>query len=540
MVPRTVPPTCSCQRDVGRQIDVPDWFRSAINKILAEIETLKAAVGCKDIDTTQHDRISRMQFEYENFLRTEQDMLRRYPIDKSKKKPAKITEIDGDLFADAPPGAALAQCIGADVKMGAGLAVIFREMFGHINYLISQQRQPGQVATLPIYKPNGELDRYIFNLVTKPKSANCLPREEEIILAVQELAHLCTILGVKTLAMPKIGAGLDRQPWHWVRKVIEQAFAGVDTEILIFLHPTEYPNNECRKPTYSEKVASYKQTPVTIDKGASEKVPSNEAITLSTAPVDCGAPIHDATLSGSAASKEVTGTNESVTPSEVTAPDEVAAPKESVTPEVTTPSTKTKNTPKISKEQRQAADLEKAESGTKKKKKSSNTSRKNSPGRGGAQKSAKATVSAAGGPAGRSSGACGTAGALSSSAPGPTLPPSGEPVLFSTPLKNLQSEIEKPSASPDVFHGYSIVAEILYDRARVENEKDDENVFSTPGNKLPPNTTQSVAQEALRGKESDKNNLPTTQAEIDPAEDSTLVRNDTIKNLPPPKLKPNS
>jgi hypothetical protein len=92
--------------------------------------------------------------------------------------------------------------------------------------------------------------------VTKPKSANCLPRPHEFIPAVRKLASLCASLGVKTLALPRIGAGLDRQPWHWVRKIIEEEFTGVATEVLIFNKPTEFPVNECRRLTYSEAAAT--------------------------------------------------------------------------------------------------------------------------------------------------------------------------------------------------------------------------------------------------------------------------------------------
>ena len=145
--------------------------------------------------------------------------------------------------------------------MGAGIAVEFRERFGHVAYLKSLKRQPGQVATLPICDSTGEINKYIFNVVTKPRSANCLPREEEFRPAVKELASLCASLGVQTLAMPQIGAGLDRQPWRWAKNIIEEAFAGSDTDVLIFLHPSEYPKNECRRPprnrrTFSQVVAN--------------------------------------------------------------------------------------------------------------------------------------------------------------------------------------------------------------------------------------------------------------------------------------------
>jgi hypothetical protein len=161
---------------------------------------------------------------------------------------AKITEVkNGNLFDDAPPGAALAHCVGADFVMGAGLAVEFRERFGHVEELRAGHHQPGTVAAVPLLQPgSNNIDRYVFHLVTKPTSRFCLPRWWELIYSVRELARLCRELRVKTVAMPQIGAGLDRQKWWKVRRVLEIEFAGSDTDILVFHHPSEHPRNECR------------------------------------------------------------------------------------------------------------------------------------------------------------------------------------------------------------------------------------------------------------------------------------------------------
>lgn len=162
---------------------------------------------------------------------------------------AKITEIkSGNLFDDSPPGAALAHCVGADFVMGAGLAVEFRERFGHVKELRAGRHQPGTVATIPLMSPDSnKVERYIFHLVTKPTSRFCLPRWWEIIYSIRELARLCKDLEIKTVAMPQIGAGLDRQKWWKIRRVLEIEFAGSDTELLIFHHPSEYPKNECSR-----------------------------------------------------------------------------------------------------------------------------------------------------------------------------------------------------------------------------------------------------------------------------------------------------
>lgn len=117
---------------------------------------------------------------------------------------------------------------------------LLRERSGQLEYL----RKPGQVATLPLHHPNGDIEKYMFNVGTKQRSANCMPRPEEFRPAIQELANLCTALGEPTLAMPHLGAGLDRQLCPWAKRIILEAFKGVDTDALIFQHPSEYPKND--------------------------------------------------------------------------------------------------------------------------------------------------------------------------------------------------------------------------------------------------------------------------------------------------------
>jgi hypothetical protein len=69
----------------------------------------------------------------------------------------------------------------------AGLAVEFRERFGHVEELRAGHYQPGTVAAVPLLQPgSNNIDRYVFHLVTKPTSRYCLPRWWELIYAVRE------------------------------------------------------------------------------------------------------------------------------------------------------------------------------------------------------------------------------------------------------------------------------------------------------------------------------------------------------------------
>lgn len=137
-----------------------------------------------------------------------------------------IKEIEGDLF-EASDDYSLAHCVGQDFRMGSGIAVEFRKRFKRVTELISQKVHVGKVAFL---EDNG---RYIFYLVTKPVSTG-KPTFDSLKSSVDDLKQKCLEHGVKKLAMPKIGCGLDRLNWHEVKQYLERTFQGSDIDILVY------------------------------------------------------------------------------------------------------------------------------------------------------------------------------------------------------------------------------------------------------------------------------------------------------------------
>lgn len=75
----------------------------------------------------------------------------------------RLNEVNGDLFS-APKTHSLAHCVGADLAMGAGIAVKFKDVYGKVDELRSQNVGSGDVAVLK------DDERFIYYLVTKPKS----------------------------------------------------------------------------------------------------------------------------------------------------------------------------------------------------------------------------------------------------------------------------------------------------------------------------------------------------------------------------------
>ena len=69
----------------------------------------------------------------------------------------------GDLFTKPDPDVSLAHCVSRDLKMGAGIAKIFRAKFGRIQELENAKADIGEIAVLKVGP------KFIYNLVTKAK-----------------------------------------------------------------------------------------------------------------------------------------------------------------------------------------------------------------------------------------------------------------------------------------------------------------------------------------------------------------------------------
>ncbi|MET3938125.1 O-acetyl-ADP-ribose deacetylase (regulator of RNase III) [Paenibacillus sp. PvP094] len=133
-------------------------------------------------------------------------------------------EIQQDLFA-MDEAYTLAHCISADARMGAGIAVQFRERFG-LQVLQEQAKQ--EALEIGRCYPVGRT----LNLVTKAKFSN-KPTYSSFTRAVQSMRDVCVEQEISKLAMPQIGCGLDRLKWDKVSGIIQDTFADTDVEIVV-------------------------------------------------------------------------------------------------------------------------------------------------------------------------------------------------------------------------------------------------------------------------------------------------------------------
>lgn len=135
-------------------------------------------------------------------------------------------EIKLDLF-ETDYSYALAHCISADCAMGAGIAKQFRQRYPQMPKKVLEA-QPKIGEAIP-YHCKG---RMIFNLVTKEKYYQ-KPTYDALTDALINLKLKCERINIKKIAMPLIGAGLDRLDWSKNKIIIQNVFCHTDVEILV-------------------------------------------------------------------------------------------------------------------------------------------------------------------------------------------------------------------------------------------------------------------------------------------------------------------
>lgn len=131
----------------------------------------------------------------------------------------------GDLF-EVGPEWALCHCVSKDFEMSAGIAAEFKRRFGGVDDLKGQNVDVGGVAVLE------KKGRLMYYLVTK-KGYRGKSTMESMELSLRAMKELMVARGVRKLALPQIGCGLDQLSWGAVRGLVLQIFDDVDVELLV-------------------------------------------------------------------------------------------------------------------------------------------------------------------------------------------------------------------------------------------------------------------------------------------------------------------
>ena len=138
----------------------------------------------------------------------------------------------GDLFKKPNPDASLAHCVSRDLKLGKGIAKLFREKFSRIQELANQKADIGEIAILKVGP------KFVYNLVTKAKYSD-KPTYESLRKSLVAMKEHAVKHQVKNIAMPKIGCGLDMLEWNAVRTLIKNVFLDTPIKIDVYILESE-------------------------------------------------------------------------------------------------------------------------------------------------------------------------------------------------------------------------------------------------------------------------------------------------------------
>jgi O-acetyl-ADP-ribose deacetylase (regulator of RNase III) len=138
------------------------------------------------------------------------------------------SEIKKDLFS-VDESFFLAQCISCDAKLGKGIAVEFKKRFD-----LRETINAGRNGNL--YIGTSVLEGRVFNLVTKRNYWD-KPTYSSLASSLREMKRIALENGIKKIAMPLIGCGLDKLSWDKVQRIIFDIFGTIDIEILVCIYP---------------------------------------------------------------------------------------------------------------------------------------------------------------------------------------------------------------------------------------------------------------------------------------------------------------
>ena len=136
-----------------------------------------------------------------------------------------------DLFS-VPEEYGLVHCISADFAMGKGIVVEFNRRFDMKRRL--QRGYPDYLDHYRTLESGGDciLEGRVFNLITKERYFH-KPTIDTMRAALERMREICRDAGILHLAMPMIGAGLDRLLWEEVSAQIKSVFGDTDMDILV-------------------------------------------------------------------------------------------------------------------------------------------------------------------------------------------------------------------------------------------------------------------------------------------------------------------
>ena len=154
-----------------------------------------------------------------------------------------IEFVTGDLFANAYGAQAFAHGCNCQGKMGAGIAVGFRErypaMYARYHDLCVATPRAFNLGDVFFWKSDDPALPSVFNLATQERTFRGRASYEAIEVALTAMRRIADREGIARIALPRIGVGYGGLSWTKVRAIIERVFA--DWHGSLFVYETFVP-----------------------------------------------------------------------------------------------------------------------------------------------------------------------------------------------------------------------------------------------------------------------------------------------------------
>ena len=126
----------------------------------------------------------------------------------------------------------LAHCISADFGMGKGIVVEFNKRFDMKRKL--QSKYPDYLNQFIRHRTGGDciLEGRVLNLITKERYFE-KPSIITMMIALKKMKKICLENNITKVAMPTIGAGLDKMNFNKVKEQIVDIFKDTNIEVLV-------------------------------------------------------------------------------------------------------------------------------------------------------------------------------------------------------------------------------------------------------------------------------------------------------------------
>ena len=124
----------------------------------------------------------------------------------------------------------IGHCISADAQMSKGFAQFLSERVPRLRRTCRRAKLLKD-QVFPFWDSSSR--RYIYKLVTKEKFSD-KPDLQTLATTLQNMQAHATMHGISTIAIPKIGCGLDQLNWPDVVNLLRNIFAYSDIQIVVY------------------------------------------------------------------------------------------------------------------------------------------------------------------------------------------------------------------------------------------------------------------------------------------------------------------